>query len=172
MKYISDVNGEKYEIDIDQEDLIIVDGKTYEVDVKFLSDSGVLSLLLDNRSVEAIVEEKDDAWRVLIQGELYTVTVQDERAYRLARERGTHVDFGGEAVVKSPMPGLITEVLVEVGQNVVQGDKVVVLESMKMENELRTPRDGVVTHVFVDPGANVEKGQSLVTVSKLPSDTA
>ncbi len=170
MKYISTVNGKKYEIDIDQESQITVDDKTYDIDVKFLSDSGVLSMLLDNHSMEASVEEREGSWEVLIKGELYTVLVQDERAFRLAKERGVSFDVSGDAVVKSPMPGLIIDVLVETGQNVEKGEKVVVLESMKMENELRSPRDGIVTHVNIDPGATVEKGQALVTISHLPSE--
>lgn len=170
MKYISTVNDKKYEIDIDQEGQISVNDKTYDVDVEFLSDTGVLSLLLDNHSIEAIVEERDDGWEVLIEGEIYTVFVQDERAFRLAKERGTSFDVSGDAIVKSPMPGLIIDVLVEIGQNVEKGEKVVVLESMKMENELRSPRDGTVTHINVDPGAGVEKGQALVTISHLPSE--
>jgi biotin carboxyl carrier protein len=170
MKYISTINGEKYEIDIDQEDQITVNDHHYKVDVEFLSDSGVLSLLLDNQSIEAIVEQRGDSWEVLIQGELYTVIVQDERAFRLAKERGTSFEASGDAVVKSPMPGLIIEVLVEVGQTVEKGEKVVVLESMKMENELRSPRKGEVTHITTEPGESVEKGQALVTISSLATD--
>ena len=168
MRYISIVDEKKFEIDIDQENQITVDEKSYDIDVKFLADSGVLSLLLNNESIEAIVEERDGNWEVLIQGELYTVTVQDERAFRLAKDRGTGFDVSGDAVVKSPMPGLIIDVPVDIGQSVTKGEKVVVLESMKMENELRSPRDGVVAHIYVDPGASVEKGQALVTIGTLP----
>lgn len=170
MKYICTVKGEKYVIDIDQEGRITVDEQTHEIDVQFLSNSGVLSLLLDKHSIEAIVEERDDTWEVLIHGELYSVLVQDERAFRLAKERGTSFDVSGDAIVNSPMPGLIIDILVEVGQSVEQGEKMVVLESMKMENELRSPRDGVVAHVYVIPGASVEKGQALVTISSQASD--
>jgi len=168
MKYITTVNGDKYEIDIDQEDRITVDSKTYETDVQFLSDSGVLSLLLNNHSVEAIVEQREDSWEVLIHGELYTVLVQDERAFRLAKERGSSFEVSGDAIIKSPMPGLIIDILVDVGQSVEKGEKIVVLESMKMENELRSPRDGVVSHIYVSPGAGVEKGQALVTIVNPP----
>lgn len=168
MKYITTVNGDKYEIDIDQEDRITVDSKTYETDVQFLSDSGVLSLLLNNHSVEAIVEQREDSWEVLIHGELYTVLVQDERAFRLAKERGSSFEVSGDAIIKSPMPGLIIDILVDVGQSVKKGEQIVVLESMKMENELRSPRDGVVSHIYVSPGAGVEKGQALVTIVNPP----
>jgi biotin carboxyl carrier protein len=164
VKYITTVNDQEFIIEIDQEGQIMVGGRPYEVDFQQLSEGGILSLLLDNHSLEAIVEERDQAWEVLIHGELYTVHVQDERAYRLAKARGTTAKVTGEATIKSPMPGLIIAVTVQQGQSVHKGDKVVILESMKMENELRTPRDGIVKHIFVESGASVEKNQLLVTI--------
>lgn len=98
---------------------------------------------------------------MLIEGELYTVNVQDERAYRLDRMRTSGLTVDGEAIVALPMPGIIVAVPVAVGDVVKHGQKVVILESMKMENELRAPCDGVVTHVHVSPGASVEKDQPL-----------
>jgi len=164
MKYITTVNDQEYVVEIDHDDQITVDGRLYEVDFQQLSEGGILSLLLDNQSLEAIVEERDQAWEVLIRGELYAVRVQDERAYRLAKDRGPVAEVTGDATVKSPMPGLIVNVPVEVGEIVKKGDKVIILESMKMENELRSPRDGIVTHVYIGEGASVEKDQVLITI--------
>lgn len=164
MKYITRVNDQEFIIEIDQGNQIRVDDRPYEVDFQQLTEGGILSLLLDKHSLEAIVEERENGWEVLIQGELYSVDVQDERAYRLAKARGTVAEITGEVSIKSPMPGLIIDVLVEADQNVQKGDKVVILESMKMENELRSPRDGVVKHVYVEPGASVEKNQVLATI--------
>jgi pyruvate carboxylase subunit B len=70
----------------------------------------------------------------------------------------------GEATVKSPMPGLIISVPVREGQEVEKGDKVIILESMKMENELHSPRNGIVNHVYVEEGDSVEKDQLLATI--------
>ena len=164
MKYITIVNDQEFIIEIDQEGQVSVDGRPYAVDFQQLSEGGILSLLLNNHSLEAIVEERENGWEVLIRGELYSVDVQDERAYRLARARGTVAEITGEATIESPMPGLIIDVLVEPNQVVQKGDKIVILESMKMENELRSPRDGVVKHVYVGPGASVEKNQVLATI--------
>jgi len=164
MKYMSTVNGREYVIQIDEAGQITVDGEAYAVDFEVLSEGGILSLLINNHSLEAIVEERDDHWEVLIHGELYSVTVQDERAYRLARARGATTLVTGEVSIKSPMPGTIIAVAVESGQEVSKGDKIVILESMKMENELRAPRDGVVKAVNVAAGANVEKDQILAVI--------
>jgi biotin carboxyl carrier protein len=164
MNYIATVNDMEFVIEIDQEDKITVNNQPYEINCQHLPEGGIWSLLLDNRSLEAIVEERSEAWEVLIHGELYTVRVQDERAYRLAKARGATGDHAGDATIKSPMPGLIIDVPVQVGQAVKKGDQVIILESMKMENELRSPRDGFVTHVYVEQGASVEKDQVLATI--------
>jgi biotin carboxyl carrier protein len=172
MKYITRVEDQEYTIVIDRDDRIVVNEQVFNIDFQQLAEGGMLSLLLNNRSLEAIVEERDEAWEVLLRGELYSVHVQDERAYRLAKARGTAVEASGEAVVKSPMPGLIVAVPVESGQAVKKGDQVIILESMKMENELRSPRDGVVLRVHVAKGASVEKDQALVTIGDSEADSA
>ena len=167
MKYITTVHGQEYIIEIDHENEITVNGERRTIDFQQLAEGGALSLLIDNRSLEAIVDERDDAWEVLLHGELYTVYVQDERAYRLAQARGQLSDVSEAMVIRSPMPGLILDVLVEEGSRVEKGQTVVILESMKMENELRAGRDGVVTRVHVLKGNSVEKDQELATIDAL-----
>lgn len=170
MKYITVVNDQEYVIEIDGERRIKVNDQLFDIDFQQLSEGGILSLLLDNHSVEAIVEERDSAWEVLLHGELYSVVVQDERAYRLAKARGMATDVSGEAVIKSPMPGLIIAVAVAEGDHVQKGDKIVILESMKMENELRSPRDGTVLRIQVEAGAAVEKDQVLAVIGETVAD--
>lgn len=164
MRYIATVNNKEYEIVIDNDQEVMVNGERYEIDFQYLNGDGVLSLLLNNRSLEAVVDDKGDSWEVLTRGELYTVQVQDERAYRLAQARGSGPAVTGEAHVASPMPGLIVAVAVAVGDHVHKGDKVVILESMKMENELRAPRDGVILRINVNKGDSVEKDQTLIVI--------
>jgi pyruvate carboxylase subunit B len=98
------------------------------------------------------------------------VQVQDERARRLEKMRTTGLTVNGEAAVSSPMPGIIVAVSVAVGDVVEYGEKVVILESMKMENELRAPCSGVITHVHVTPGMSVEKDQVLVGITQGPAE--
>jgi biotin carboxyl carrier protein len=170
MKYFARVNDKEYEIEIDSEQEVIVNGERYEIDFQYLVGDGVLSLLLNHRSLEAVINERDDIWEVLTRGELYTVQVQDERTYRLAQARGSGPAVTGEAQIKSPMPGVIVAVAVQEGDIVRQGDKVVILESMKMENELRSPLDGVVSRIGVSKGDSVEKDQVLVVISEPAED--
>lgn len=167
MKYITTVNGTEYTIEIDQENQILVNGEKYAINFQQLPEGGTLSLLINNRSLEAIVDESDGTFEVLIHGELYAVQVQDERSYRLAQARSSLVEDAGVMSINSPMPGLILDVLVAEGDRVQKGDKVVILESMKMENELRAGRDGQVTRIFVKPGDSVDKNQELAMIGDL-----
>lgn len=167
MKYIATVKDQQFTVDINSDGAITIDDEPIDIDFRRLPSGGITSLLMDNRSISAVVEERGDNWDVLILGELYSVNVQDERSYRLAQRGGHGIGVDGEAVVASPMPGIIVAVPVAEGDLVKFGDKVIILESMKMENELRAPCDGIVTHVNVTAGASVEKDQALVTIGPI-----
>ena len=101
MKYITTIKEEEFIIEIEHNNQIVVNGERYEIDFQHLPEADVLSLLLNNQSLEAVVEARDDVWDVLTKGELYTVKVQDERAYRLAKARGVASDVTGDAQIKS-----------------------------------------------------------------------
>jgi biotin carboxyl carrier protein len=165
MKYFAKVDDQEFTIEVGKDNQIIVNGEPYAMDFRQMPGSGVTSLLIGNRSFEAVVEEHEGAWQVLIRGDLYEVAVDDERSRRLASARGVLLPTDGEAVIRSPMPGIIIAVPVLEGQVVGKGEKLIILESMKMENELRSPRDGTVTQIKVDAGASVEKDQVLLVIS-------
>ena len=167
MKYFAKIDDQEYIIEIGKDGKIFIDDEMYDVDFQQMPGSGVTSLLLNQHSLEAVVEEKDGFWEVLIRGERYPVTVEDERSYRLARARGSFAAPDGEVMVKSPMPGIVIAIPVIVGDVVKEGDTVIILESMKMENELHAPRDGVISQVKVEPGASVEKDQALVLITDI-----
>ena len=165
MKYYAKVDDQEFVIEVGHENQIIVNGEPYDIDFQQMPDSGVTSLIIGNHSLEAVVEEIEGAWQVLIRGDLYDVAVDDERSRRLASARGDLAAADGEVAIKSPMPGIVIAVSVSEGQSVSKGEKVVILESMKMENELRSPRDGVISQIKVEAGVNVEKGQILLVVT-------
>jgi biotin carboxyl carrier protein len=165
MRYLTTIGDKTYIIEINQDDEVIIDGERRALDMRPIDDE-LYSLLLDNRSFEVLVEEAGDGeYRVLINGVAYYVQVADERARRLAQAAGAFAPTSGEIVIKSPMPGLIVAVPVTEGQRVSKGQVVVVLESMKMENELKAPREGVVSAVKVQPRQAVEQNQVLIVLS-------
>ncbi len=99
---------------------------------------------------------------VEVDGERYRIRVEEETRY-IIRTRGGKVAAGGQ-VLKSPLPGKVTFVQVAVGQAVAPGDGLVVLEAMKMENELKAQVRGVVTAVAVQAGQTVNPGDTLVVI--------
>lgn len=165
MKYVTTINGEPFTIEINHEDEIIVNGTSYAIDfVEIGEHNNLFSLLINNESFEALVEERDAIWQVLLRGDLYTAEVADERTQRMEAQRTTMVPDAGETNIRAPMPGLVVSVPVQEGQVIEAGDSVVILESMKMENELRAPREGTVERVNVQAGDSVEQNQVLVVI--------
>jgi biotin carboxyl carrier protein len=163
MKYKTTVNGQTYEIEIDREGRIRIDGEDRDVDFQMISPS-LFSAIINNASYEALVEQRDDQYVVQIAGDNYDVQIMDERQERLARTAGVTV-AQGEISIRSPMPGLIVAVPVQEGQSINQGDPLVVLESMKMENEIKAPRAGTIAHVHVAKGDRVEQNKTLITIA-------
>ena len=102
--------------------------------------------------------------RIVVGGRQYSVSVVDERARQLAALTRAAGGAASKLDVKAPMPGLIVAIPVEVGQAVKRGERLVVLQAMKMENELTSPRDGRVAAVHAEEAQTVEQGFVLVTV--------
>jgi biotin carboxyl carrier protein len=165
MKYHVTIGQEEFEIEVRSETEILFNGKSIRVDFQSLADQPVYSLLLGNESHEAYVGESERGLQVLLRGQLYEVEVEDERQRRLRQASEVEVPAGGEFQLKAPMPGLIVAVPVAEGETVSRGQNLVILESMKMQNELRSPRDGVVHRVRAKPGERVEQNQVLVTLA-------
>ena len=165
MKYQTLVNGQTFDIEINEDGRILVNGEVRAVDFRALRQGELYSMLLDHRSYEAVVDERDDLYHVLLAGDMYDVQVTDERSRRLASAFMAFGDTGGEVSIRAPMPGLIVRVPVSEGEPVSKGQTVIILESMKMENELKSPRDGTVHHIHAKAGDNVEQNKVLVTIA-------
>jgi len=163
-KYVATIKGKEYLIEILDSGRVTVNGQGYEVDFESISSQPVYSLLVDGGSYEADVYPGDEgALQVLMRGVLYEVAVEDEREKRLSKAAVGAVQTG-EFVLRAPMPGLVVKVPVAQGEAVKTAQVLVILESMKMQNELKSPRDGKVTRVEVKPGDSVEQRQIMLTV--------
>jgi biotin carboxyl carrier protein len=165
MKYATTLNDKTYLIEINDDRHVVVDGVEYAIDFTGVAGQSLYSLLLDQDSHEAFVEENEETWLVLLRGAHYEVRVADEREERLRKASGGIGVASGEYQLKAPMPGLIVAIPVGEGQTVGKGQNLVILESMKMQNELKSPREGTVNRVRVKTGDSVEHNQVLVTLS-------
>ena len=167
MKYVTIINEQQFEIEIDKDGNLTVNGEPREVDFLDLGSS-LYSIITNNRSLQVAMEQTDSQIDVMMLGRLYETQVLDERALLMAQRRGGFGVVSGE--VHSPMPGLIVAVKVEIGQEVAKGQTVVILESMKMQNELKSPVNGVVQSIHCSTGKTVDKNDTLVIIEPVVSD--
>lgn len=163
MRYYTDLCKQSLAVDIGPDGEVLLNGHPYQVDLRSIDGKELYSVLLNGRSYEVTVEVAEGGgYNIFIEGELYAVKVLDELHKRLQRfETRAHGPVG-ELPVKAPMPGLVVAVPVEIGSAVKSGQPVIILEAMKMENEIRAPRAGTVKAIKVAKGQAVNKDDPLV----------
>ena len=138
----------------------IGDGPVREAQVE-MPEPGVYSLLMDGRVYDARIEEHPDYLVVVIDGYRFELDVRDPRRWsRKSAGRGA----GGIQTVTAPMPGKVVRVLVAPGDAVEPGQGLIVVEAMKMQNEMKASRSGKVRSVPVAEGATVTAGDVLATI--------
>jgi biotin carboxyl carrier protein len=164
MKYVTTIDKREYIVDIIDEHHVSVDGMIYQVDFMPVGDQPVYSLIVNGESVDAHIYPNEDTWQVVFRGSLFSATVEDEREKRLRAALAGRVAEHEDFHLKAPMPGMVVSIPVNEGQLVQKGNVLVILESMKMQNELRSPRDGKVIRVRVKVGDRVEHKETMLSV--------
>jgi len=144
---------------------VSVNGRRVSARLTSIPDTPIRQLMVGNRSHCYVIVDGEESWAVSRGGEITEVAVEDERARRLRDVSGGRARTLSGGVVVAPMPGLVLRVEVQQGQQIGPGTGVVVLEAMKMENEISAVSGGVVTKIHVKAGQAVEKGARLVEVS-------
>jgi biotin carboxyl carrier protein len=164
MKYITTIDGKEFEIEVLDDKHVMINGKKLEVDFASVGGQPVYSMLLDGKSYEAYINPDEEQWQVLLRGRLFPTSVEDEREKRLRAASGGTAQEGGEFTMKAPMPGMVVAVLVEENQQVEKGQVLLILESMKMQNELKAPRSGIVSRIRVKERDSVEQKAALLSI--------
>jgi biotin carboxyl carrier protein len=168
------VNGRPWKVAVERAEqggtfTVTIKGTSRVVDASWI-DADTLSLIDAGTAREIRIGARDTgAIGVEFGGKLYEAVIsRQKRDVGPTGATGATGASGaiGAASVKAPMPGRVVRVLVAVGDLVTAKQAVVVVEAMKMENELRTPREGVVKEVLVEPGAAVETGAVLIVVDQ------
>jgi biotin carboxyl carrier protein len=142
---------------------VTIDGTAWDVDAR-ATEPGIYSLLIDGISHLVDVAPRDESWVVDVGGDTYTVQVEEATRY-VIRTKGGAAGSGRGQTLAAPLPGRIAHVAVRVGDRVEAGDPLVVIEAMKMENELRAATAGAVAEVRVEEGQAVNAGDVLVVIS-------
>ncbi len=164
MRYFVTIAGQTLEVDLSGA-TPLVDGAPLEAELVTLPGTAVRHLLAGGRSLTLLAKpgERRGLWHLALGAERFTADAVDERTRALREMTGT-AELEAEKIVTAPMPGLVLKVEVELGQQVKAGQGVVIVEAMKMENELKAPADGVVARIEVQAGQTVEKGATLIVL--------
>lgn len=157
------VNGRDYRVDLEQQEdgawSCRINGDEILVHATHAA-AGVLSLLIGNESHQVIVNSAQQ--QVIIAGVRYAVDVRDPRSWSARRARA-HVQEGPKKVF-APMPGKVVRVVAPAGTEVEQGAGVIVIEAMKMQNELKSPKKGKVAKILATEGSPVNAGDVLAVI--------
>jgi biotin carboxyl carrier protein len=154
-----------YQIDITEEDgmtRVVLDGVQVDAELFPADPSGLIRLRVGKRILPLLAARSESGWTLALEGSTVDVSVVDERSARLASFGGARSRAAHHATITAPMPGLVVQVNAEPGQEVSAGQSLVVLQAMKMENELASPAAGTVKAVLVQPGQAVNQGQLLL----------
>lgn len=165
MKLQAEIGGEKHEVEIVRDGRSVtatVDGRRYDLDV---SEPEKEVLLIKNASKvsQVFVSPKAGSeFGVTIHGQAINVEIIDPKRLRGAGNDSEHAE--GTAEIKTAMPGKVVRILVEAGAEVAKGDGIIVVEAMKMQNELKSPKDGIVKDIRAAEGDTVNAGDILVVI--------
>lgn len=157
--YFVTVGPNEYKVDI-KNDQFLVNGQPMDLKIQQLNEQGLYLLQKGNKQLEMLLRAKDRN-QVAVSVNKRHVMVQVERN-EAGKSRSSSNSTPG--MLSAPMPGTVIQVQVEVGQSVTKGEVVALLESMKMQMEIRTPITGKVEKIFVSAGQKIEKGAELVQV--------
>jgi biotin carboxyl carrier protein len=168
VRYFAKLRGQKKAVPVEIEPLegnryaVTLEGKRHEVDALGL-DHGAVSLIIDDASYSVEFDEWGDDVAVHVGDHVSVIDVADERRLKL-RAGVAQFSAEGKQTITAPMPGKVVKVLVKVGEEVKEGQGLIVVEAMKMENELKSPKAGKVMEIFATEGGTVEINAKLVSV--------
>jgi biotin carboxyl carrier protein len=163
--FIASINGAKWNVKVLNNNELLFDEKKYNYELIPVCNNSFF-LKLNNEVFELISEKlNNDTFKILLKGNYFDVTVRtalQEKAFKLLENSAVsqhhHMD------VKAPMPGLILKIRKKAGETVEQGESLIILEAMKMENDLKAPASGIIKSILVSEGSAVEKGVVLFSI--------
>lgn len=165
MKVEIQIGGKTRQVELEREGSRVratIDGRVLEADALIVAP-GVYSILLGGQSLEVRVTPKHDGVHIHSDGEDYVAQVQDPRSWR-GRQGGALAAEGRQQIV-APMPGKVVRILVTAGDAIEAGKGVLVVEAMKMQNEIRSPKSGTIEKLLVKEGQTVNAGEILAVIA-------
>jgi len=165
-RYMVTVSGKDFDIELkyrSEKYYATINGEEIEISSFILGESRSM-LLIGGRSLEVDVRSNgyDSRKTVFMKGQEIAVDIEDYHLAQLRKTAGMASGGAVEKTIKAPMPGLILDLKVGVGDKIAKGQPVFIVEAMKMENVIKAPADGVVKDISVEKGNSVEKGDTLL----------
>ena len=162
-EFVVAINEKKIEVALTGNNKATVDGKEYNYNLNNLNNNSY-NLLIDNKSYLVTAKKNNSSeFTITILGKVIETKIQtalQEKASSLIKSsKVNHLTS-----IKSPMPGMILKIKIKVGDEVVQGNSLIILEAMKMENDIRTPVSGKIKEIKINEGQVVEKGVILLVI--------
>ena len=167
MRYRVTVEGRSFEIEVDHDRLVRVNGRSLNVELEQVSGLPLYSLALDGKGYVVFVEKGLEEYRVEVQGGVYPVEVQRQRPQLAARS----VECAGDGeclTIRAPLAGTLVSLLAAAGQRVEARQPVAIVESMKMQMELKAPEAGMIEEVCGPSGRRVSQGEKLIILRPAP----
>ena len=166
MKYFCKIDEHEFRLSINHEtdEIRLSDSKEIQNIDLVKIDEGLFHLLIENKSYLVSVSNTNIYFRASVGGEEYTVEIEDDIGRLKSKYGGEEKDDKRLGKVHSPMPGHISKIYVSVGDDVLLNTPLLVLEAMKMENEIKAPTDGKITDINVTIGQNIFTETLLMTI--------
>lgn len=159
--YRVEVDGTPMTVTLLPDGTLVMEDRTFTLDVSEIQGLSLYSLLVNEASYEVLVDERGGTYYALVRGKVHRIQVHDDLPQE-SRPRAAAAQ--GDVVVRAPLCGLVAEVCVNEGDHVEEDQVVAILESMKMENEIRAPRPGTVRDIRAQAGGVVREGDPLLTI--------
>ena len=164
-EFVTRLNGTQKQVKIIDEHCIKIEGLKYNYTITELIDSKVV-LKVDNKFYDAkILKNVNSDISLLINGKTFDINIKtdlQEKAFKLlAESQGTK---DNSILIKSPMPGLVLKICKKAGDQISKGDTIMILEAMKMENEIKSNKSGILHEIFVNEGMPIEKNVTLFSI--------
>ena len=159
------VDGKIFDVQVLGEKLLIVNGKPYEYENRTL-DKKLQSLNLNGKTFESIIHETEhNQFSILLNNKIIASEIVDKLQYLLNNSENKS-SLKKIIFINAPMPGLVSKVMVSEGEKITNGMKLLVLEAMKMENDLRSNHTGTIKKIYSKERTTVEKGEKLIEIEQ------
>jgi biotin carboxyl carrier protein len=164
VKYHVSVDAQSFEIEVDHDWLVWVNGHPFYVDLEQVGELSAYCLAVEDRGHVVFVEQAEGEYRVEVGGQIYSVKVQSQHPRLAPPQEESRSGDGEGVVISAPLAGTLVSLSVGAGDRVKAGQVVAVVESMKMKMELKAPQTGVVEALYGPTGRTVDQGEELAVL--------